>query len=324
MPTARTRRSPRLGVAAAVVLLALVLGGGLAGCGRPAAADQGGRLQVVTAFYPLQFATEQVGGEHVAASNLTQPGVEPHELELTPQDVAHVVDADLVVYERGFQPAVDRTVEHEAADHALDVAPSADLDLRVTPGIGQDLPEGAFEHGPEAGDRDPHFWLDPLRYRAVGRAIATRLAEVDPAHAEDYRAGARRFADRLDGLDHDFRTGLAHCASNRLVTSHSAFGYLAHRYGFTQVGINGLNPEAEPVPRALADVADYVRRHDVRTVYAETLASPATARAVAEETGAHLAVLDPLEGLTEDSAGDDYFQVMRANLRTLRQGQGCS
>jgi zinc transport system substrate-binding protein len=107
------------------------------------------------------------------------------------------------------------------------------------------------------------------------------------------------------------------------VTSHAAFGYLARRYGLTQVGITGLAPDAEPSPADLARVSRLVRREGVRTVYYETLVSPDVARTVASETGARTAVLDPVEGLTKASAGRDYLGVMRSNLAALRVGQPC-
>jgi zinc transport system substrate-binding protein len=109
-----------------------------------------------------------------------------------------------------------------------------------------------------------------------------------------------------------------------LVTSHEAFGYLAERYGMTQVGITGLSPDTEPQPADLARVTDFVREHKVRTIYYETLVSPAIARTVAAETGASTAVLDPIEGLTKDSDGGDYLAVMRSNLQHLREGQPCT
>ena len=91
-----------------------------------------------------------------------------------------------------------------------------------------------------------------------------------------------------------------------------------------QVGITGLVPEEEPSPLELAAVSDFVRANGVRTIYYETLVSPAVAETVAQETGAETAVLDPLEGLTEESAGDDYIDVMRTNAQTLQRGQGCA
>jgi zinc transport system substrate-binding protein len=124
-------------------------------------------------------------------------------------------------------------------------------------------------------------------------------------------------------LDAAYATGLAHCASTDLVTSHAAFGYLAERYGLTQRGITGLRPEDEPSPGALAEIADFVRAHHVRTVYSETLVSPAVAKTLARETGVRTAVLDPIEGLDGASGGADYLAVMRTNLATLREGQVC-
>ncbi|HEX8973659.1 metal ABC transporter substrate-binding protein [Oryzihumus sp.] len=283
--------------------LALVAATALGGCAPATAAD--GRVPVVASFYPLAYAAEQVGGPHVRVTNLTKPGAEPHELELGPRDVLTVAKARVAVYEKGFQPAVDDAVAQQATDNALDVAGAAHLDLHLQ------------------GGTDPHFWLDPTRYAAVANAIADRLARVDPAHRADYAANARSFTTRLAALDTTMRQHLASCRQRQLVTSHSAFGYLARRYGFTQVGITGLTPDAEPSPSALAAVARLVRSSGVTTVYAETLASPAIADTVATETGAHVATLDPLEGLTAHSAGRDYFTVMQANLRALQAGQDC-
>jgi zinc transport system substrate-binding protein len=241
-------------------------------------------------------------------SSLTPPGAEPHDLELTPKDVAKISDADLVVYLGGFQPAVDDAVKTEAKHHAENVAPAAHLDRSVT------------EQGEGTGT-DPHFWLDPQRLSAVSSQIEQRLAQLDAA---SYQANLTSLTADLTTLDAEYRTGLADCANKDLVTSHQAFGYLSERYGMTQVGISSLSPDAEPNPAVLARVADFVRKNDVRTIYYETLVSPAIANAVAGETGARTAVLDPIEGITNKSQGRDYFAIMRANLKNLEEGQPCS
>jgi zinc transport system substrate-binding protein len=304
----------------AIPFLAGAIALGSAGCAAesPGPGAGSGRLATVASFYPLQLATAEIGGEHVSVLNLTKPGAEPHDLELTPRDVGAVSKARVVVYEKGLQPAVDEAVAQEAPERALDVSAAANLDLTFTP------VESGEQHADAAGSTDPHFWLDPVRYSAVAQAVADRLARLDPAHRDDYTANAKAFRGRLSVLDRDLRTGLAHCASTSVVTSHNAFGYLAQRYGLTQVGITGLSPEAEPEPAKLAEVARYVKAHHVTTIYAETLVSPAIADTVARETGATVARLDPIEGLTDSSAGRDYFEVMRSNLATLRAGQGCS
>lgn len=300
-------------------VVALVLAGGLAlsACGSHAAGTSGDKLQVVTAFYPLQYATEQIAGTHATVTNLTKPGAEPHDLELTPQDVAQVGEAGLVVYLHGFQPAVDDAVEQEAKDKSLEVGTAADLSR---PAVEEEHEEA---HADELKN-DPHFWLDPTRLAKVGEAIAGKLAEVDPDNAQAYKDNAAKLTKDLTALDGEYKQGLASCENKDLVTSHQAFGYLADRYGLTQVGISGLTPEQEPSPAKLAEVSKFVRDHQVRTIYYETLVSPTIAETVARETDAQTAVLDPLEGITDDSAAKDYPGVMRANLQALEKGQSCS
>jgi len=313
---------PRKHLVSAALTIAAIATVALSACGSPTAdVGSGSKLNVVASFYPLQFATEQIGGNHVAVTSLTKPGAEPHEVELTPREVAAVSTARLVVYERGLQGAVDKAVQSQAGDRSLDVTPAADLDLVFQPGVG------AVDSTPRAnapGTKDPHFWLDPQRYSEVATVIAQRLSIVDPANKADYVNNAAAFQGRLAALTEEFKAGLANCWRRYIVTSHSAFGYLAQRFGMVQVAINGLSPEDEPKAAQIAAVSAYVRARGVTTIYAETLASPAIAQAVASETGAKMATLDPLEGLTDKSRGNDYFEVMRANLKALRAGQGCS
>lgn len=289
----------------------------LTGCGAGDEPGNDGRINVQASFYPLQWIAEQVGGQAVEVSTLTPPGAEPHDLELSAQDVGAISQADLVMYLSGFQAAVDDAVEQEAGDSAFDAAEHTDLDLTYTP-----IEEGE-ENDDEQGT-DPHFWLDPLRLADVADALGARLGEIAPDDASRFTANASELRTRLGELDAELRDGLRDCENAVLVTSHNAFGYLAAAYGLTQVGITGLTPEEEPSASSLADVASYVAENDVRTIYFETLVSPAIAETVADESGAETAVLDPIEGLTDESAGSDYLEVMRSNLAALRAGQPCS
>ena len=292
-------------LAAATALLTLTACGSDTATGTDAGGD---RVEVTAAFYPLQWVSERVGGDHVTVTGLTRPGVEPHDLELTPKVVAELAASDLVVHLAGFQPAVDEAVATQAPDAGFDVSPAADLTLAA----GED------------GATDPHFWLDPLRLRSVATAVAERLATQDPAGAADYRAAAAALGGDLEALDAEFTTGLARCASDDLVTAHAAFAYLADRYGLNQEGIAGVTPDTEPDAATLRELAAFVDERGVRTIYTETLVDPAVAQTLARETGASVAVLDPLEGLTDASAGTDYLEVMRSNLAVLRTGQGCT
>ncbi|MBD2760146.1 zinc ABC transporter substrate-binding protein [Yimella sp. cx-573] len=309
----------------------LVAGALLTGCGSSGdssktAADGTTKLKVVTSFYPLQYAAQRVGGDHVEVSSLTSPGAEPHDLELTPKQAAQVQDAQLMVYLKGFQPSVDAAAKSSTG--AFDVSTQADLSLKADDSASVDGHDGhdheGHDHeGHDHGSADPHFWLDPVRYSKVVGALAEQLAGKDPKHAAGYRAAAKKFVGELGTLDTDFTTTLKTCQSKDLVTGHTAFGYLAARYGFKQVGVSSISPDQEPTPGRLKSVADFVKKNKVTTIYTETLASPAVAQTVARQTGAKVAVLDPLEGLTDKSAGRDYLSVMRANLGTLKQGQTC-
>ena len=285
------------------------------GCAARAAASgyTDGRLNVVTAFYPLLFLAERIGGPQVRVTDLTKPGAEPHDVELNPHQVGQIVDAGLVVYLKGFQPAVDQAVSQEARGRALDAASVVPLLPLSTSTDG----EKETAHG-----RDPHVWLDPVRYATIADAVGARLGQADPAHAADYTARAASLHRQLDALNADFAAGLKTCQRREIVTSHSAFNYLATRYGLTQIGITGISPEAEPAPRRLAAVAAEARRTGTTTIFFETLVSPKVAETLAREVGAKTAVLDPLEGLTEP--GGDYFSVMRSNLAALTTALGCT
>lgn len=288
-------------------------------------AAEGAGLQVTASFYPLEFLLERIAGEHAEITTLTSPGVDPHDLELTPRQVASLGSADLVVYQAGMQPAVDQAVATQASQTSFDVAPVADL---VETGGHED--EHDHEHGDDAhaghdhGPLDPHFWLDPQRYAGVAEALAGELAELDPEHAEDYRTNAGALVAELTTLDEELAAGLSSCEHRDVVTTHEAFGYLGLRYDLHVIGITGIVPDAEPSPARLAEITALVAEVGAPVIYAEPLLPDAVARTVATETGAEVLVLDPADGLSEAGLGADYLEIMRANLTTLREGQVCS
>lgn len=259
----------------------------------------------MAAFYPLTFAAEVAGGDLVEVENLTASGVEPHDLELSVDQVRSLSEADLIVFlGEGFQPAVEDAISGFDEPRILDVLEGIDLLQGV---------EGE-EHA------DPHVWLDPTIMAAIVDEVAARLAAIDPAHAETYEANAQELNSRLVALDEDFSEALSSCGSRDIVTSHDAFGYLAARYNLVQVSISGIDPEAEPSPARLAEVARFVEDHDVSTIFFEELVSPDVAETIAAETGARTAVLSPLE--SEPESGD-YVDAMQANLSVLTEALRC-
>ena len=296
----------------ALPALCLAIPALLAGCSSAPTADSS-KIQIVTAFYPLEFSAESVGGDAVKVTNLTAPGAEPHDLELSPTQVAAIADADLVLYVKGFQPAVDDAVAQQAADHSLDVSEG----LHRLSGVPGEAPAAA------GTNLDPHIWLDPANISAIAKGISSRLSEIDPTDAPKFAANSNALAGDMTKLTADFTQGLAKCRSRTLVTSHDAFAYLASAFDLTQVGISGLSPDAEPSPARLADIAALVSDQGITTIYYEALVSPKVAETIAAETGAKATMLDPLEGLAAGS-NDTYSDVMRRNLSTLIAGQGCT
>ncbi len=308
----------------AVLLGSLPLVSLLAACGGDTQTDE---TRVVASFYPFAYVAEQVGGPHVDVDNLTSPGVEPHDLELKPKQVGAVQSADLVVYQRGFQTAVDDAVEQadRSGDDVIDVAAIVHLDKSTVEDSHERAEESHEEEThEEASTTDPHVWLDPRTMITIAHEVEKRLADADPDHASDFAASARRLERELTRLDTAFADGLKTCRTRTIVTSHAAFHYLAERYRLTQVPIAGIDPTKEPTPGQLADISDLVKRDNISTIFAEELVSPAIAETVARETGAKTATLDPIEGLGDNGGDETYLTLMRRNLDAIRTANGCT
>ena len=296
----------------------------LAGCAVASSDSSGGStesraLSIVTAAYPFQFVTERVVAENGSVSNLTAPGAEPHDLELTPGQVGSIVRADLVIYLKGFQPAVDEAVVQSGGNNVLDATTVVPLEDRG----GRADEHTGHEHDEGSGGLDPHVWLDPTRLAAIAGAVADRLAALDPQHASDYLTNANRLESQLTDLDRRFATGLSSCERTEFITTHVAFGYLAERYGLTEVAVSGLSPDVEASPARIAEVQQEAKAHGITTIFFETLTSPAAAQAIAGDLGLRTDILDPIEGITADSRGSDYLSVMAANLAALRKANAC-
>ena len=292
----------------------------LSGCA--ANGDEGG-LSVVASFYPLQYVTERIAGGEVDVQTITAPGTEPHDAELSLSKTAEVIGADVVVYLSGFQTAVDDAVAQADGTTVVDAADSADL-IAASEDAHADHDESEEEHSEEEGeDVDPHFWLDPTRLAAVASDVADALAEVDPANAESYAANLAELQRDLARLDEEIVEGLADCTRDTVVVSHNAFQYWALHYGLHMRAIAGLSPESEPSPEHIAELQELIRSEGITTVFSETLASPKMAETLSADLGLETAVLDPIEGLSDDTADEDYLSLMRQNAEALAKANGC-
>ncbi len=306
-----------------------------AACGGSPTAD--GEIEIVVTAYPFQYIAEAVAGDAATVTSVAPAGTEPHDLELSPSGVATLSSADVVLMLSGFQAAVDDALG-EVGDGTVVVDAADDANLLTSEEEHEDHAEGEEhgeddhgedDHGEEEGHDhdhggvDPHFWLDPMRVADVADGLASALGETDPDNAATYTENAAALRAELQTLDGELTDGLASCEERSFVTSHEAFGYLANAFDLEQIGISGLDPEAEPSPARIAEVLQEARDAGVTTVYNEPGGVVAGAENVAAELGVTLAVLNPVELQPDESLGSDYLGAMRMNLAALQEGLAC-
>ena len=304
---------------AAVAALGL---GTLSACsGANAATGNTDKFDVVASFYPMAFLAEQIGGNHAHVTDLTQPGQEPHDLEISARQTAQLQESDAVLYLKNLQPSVDDAVAQSEVRTKIDAASLTSLEKH-----GNEVGGHAASHdsskNEELAGLDPHIWLDPVRYAQVAKGVGAAFAKADPDHAADYKKNTAALVKKLDALNTRFKDGLSGSKSKVFVTTHAAFGYLAERYGLTEEAINGLDPESEPSAARVKDLEKMAKADGVTTVFYETLVSDKTAKTIAADAGLKTDVLDPIEGITSKSRGKDYFSVQEANLKALQTALG--
>ncbi|GIO39587.1 hypothetical protein J41TS12_44480 [Paenibacillus antibioticophila] len=354
----------------------------------PANTAAGEKLKIKTSFYPMYEFTRQVAGDLAEVENLVPAGVEPHDWEPSPQDMAAITDADVFVYNgAGMESWAEQVLDSAAGQHVLVIEASNSLEIMEgTPhshdheghdhaheeeGHDHDEADHAHEgeeahsheeadhdhegedhahddadhaheeeahdhdeadhahegeeahshdHDHDHGGLDPHVWLSPAMAIQQVRNIEKGLSEAAPEHKDAFKANADAYVAQLEALDKEFQEGLKDSLRKDFITQHAAFGYLAKQYGLTQVPIAGLSPEQEPSAAQMAEIIEFAKEHNVKTIFFETLVSSKVADTIAAELGAKSAVLNPIEGLTEEdiAGGLDYLGLMRQNLEALK------
>lgn len=308
------------------------------------------KLKIKTSFYPMYEFTHQVAGDLAEVENLVPAGVEPHDWEPSPQDMASITDADVFVYNgAGMESWADQVLDSAAGQHVLVIEASEGIEIMEGEahshdheGEAHDHEEADHDHEGEAHDHDeadhdheneeahshdhdhggldPHVWLSPAMAIQQVRNIEKGLSEAAPEHKEAFKANADAYVAKLEALDKEFQEGLKDSLRKDFITQHTAFSYLAKQYGLTQVPIAGLSPEQEPSAAQMAEIIEFAKAHNVKTIFFETLVSSKVADTIAAELGAKSAVLNPIEGLTEEdiAGGSDYLGLMRQNLEALK------
>ncbi|WP_369201189.1 metal ABC transporter substrate-binding protein [Streptomyces sp. PU-14G] len=305
----------------------------LAACGSGTGDD--GKVHVAASFYPMAYLAQQIGGDRVEVQNLTQPGTEPHDLELSPKQTGELSEADMIVYLKGLQPAVDEAVEQSGVKNVAEATSFTTLEKHGTDVHGEEGHEhGGHDHGDEGHDHgheghdhgdetggDPHVWLDPVRYAEVAEGVGAQLQKADPDHKDEYKKKTDALVKRLGKLDQEFEDGLKGKKTDTFITTHAAFGYLAERYGLHEEAVAGIDPESEPSAARMKDLHDIAKKDDVDTVFFENNASDKTAKTLAGDLNLKTAVLSPLESVKNPKT-QDYFSVMHQNLTALKTALG--
>ena len=310
-----------------IVGLSLLLGS------LPAPAEEPAKPVVLATLFPIVDFAREIAGDFVQIAPLLPPGSEAHSYSPTPSDMMSLSSARLFLY---LSDDMETWVPGLVAG-----APKSLLVRAVAPESSAFFPPGTEPEGHEAeehghGDscghepsgRDPHVWLDPLRAQAMADRIADALAEADPAHADAYRTNCAALQKRIMELHAEIETGLAGCKTRTIICGgHFAFGHFAARYGLRHLSpYQGFSPNAQPSPRALAELVRAMRTLNVSAIFYEEILDPKLARVLADETGAQLLPLHSMHNVTKEdvAAGATYFTLMRRNLDNLRQGLGCA
>lgn len=260
------------------------------------------KLPVAASFYPMGEFAKAVGGERVAVSILVPDGAEPHDWEPSPRDLTRLGYARVFVYNGLVEPWAEEALEALAERPIIPVQTGRELYL-----LG--------------GKEDPHVWISPKKAMVQVERVKEALVKADPQYADYYTANAAAYIKELANLDSRLTKLGAEASKKVFVTSHAAFGHLAHDYQLRQLSVNGVSPEAEPTPRDLQELIKVVKKEQVKYIFFETLADPKIAQLVAQETGAQAAVLDPIEGLDEEGRkeGLTYLKLTEENINNLEK-----
>lgn len=258
-----------------------------------------GKVSIVATIYPLAWMASDLDPAAIVTT-IVGPGLEPHDFSPTIDDVKRIHDAELLIVNGGIDSWIDdNTLERNFP--TIDV-----LTMLQYP------------------ETDPHVWLDPILMQRIVESIGGQLELIDPKNASVIRDNVSRKVAVLQGIDDEYRAGLASCSVPEIVSSHNAFSFLAKRYGFTIHGIAGFSPENEPSSSKLVELTDLIRTHHITTVFFEELASDALSKTLASETGAKSDVLDAMESLaSEESERLEYPGIMEKNLAKLKAAMVC-
>jgi len=302
-----------------LVVIILVIVGGIVTRKKTVTLKDDGKLSIVTSFYPLYFFTLEIAGDKANVINIMPTGAEPHEYEPTARDIAQIEDSDILVLNGGGLESWGDNIKTNLADKSTEV---------ITAGEGLTTKTFIADEGDNIGQEvtDPHIWLSPTLAKQMVDKIELGIATKDPQNVSYYLENANTLKNKLDTLNEEYKEGLSNCKSNKIITSHMAFAYLADAYGLEQISIAGLSPDEEPSSKEMTKIVEWAKENNIKYVFSESLVSPKLSETIASEIGAETMVLNPVAGLTPDEikAGKNYITEMETNLSNLQTALQCN
>ena len=303
------------------------------------------KLVVYTSFYPMYDFASKIGGDKAKVINMIPAGVEPHDWEPSTADIVNLETADIFIYNgAGMEHWTEKIVETIVRDDLVVCEAASGIDLLLGEHDHEHEHEEETDESHEAeeiaesheteeseeshedhdhGEYDPHIWLAPKLAKAQMENIKNAFVEADPENKAYYEANFATYGAKFDALDEEFHHSLEEVEeqNRHIVVSHEAFAYLCEAYHLEQLGIQGVDADSEPDPKKMAEIADFVKTHNVRVIFTEELISSKVAESIAKETGASILQLNPIEGLSQEQldAGEDYFSIMNKNLEALKE-----
>jgi zinc transport system substrate-binding protein len=261
-------------------------------------------LRIFASFYPIYNFVEKIGKDKVDVSTIVPNGVEPHDFEPTPKQIAELQNADLIfINGAGFE------------DWINDIENSNIVDLT------RNITIENINSNP-----NPHLWLDPILVESMADEIYNILVSLDPDNLAYYQNNLKQFVDNLELLNSNIKNNLTNCALSDFVAFHDAFGYFAKRYGLTQHVIGGISPEMDVNPQKLSESIKLAEQLGITTIFSEDNIEPRLSNTIASEIGGKVLILSPIEMITQEEhdLGEDYFSKMYDNLNNLKIALECN
>ena len=271
-------------------------------------------MKIVTSFYPVYAMVKAVSGD-LNDVRMIQSSSGIHSYEPSANDIAAIYDADVFVYH-------SHTLESWAGSLDASLQKSKVKVLEASEGMTLERVPGLEDM--EAGDGidektlyDPHTWLDPEKVAEEAQIIADKLSELDSANKDTYQKNAESFSAKAHDLTKKYQPIFEKVNQRNFVTQHTAFSYLAKRFGLNQLGIAGISPDQEPSPRQLTEIQEFVKNYKVKTIFTESNASSKVADTLVKSTGVTLKTLNPLEADPQNDKS--YLENLEDNIAILAE-----